>query len=198
MRCELCNLTHDGVYGSGRFCSKKCARAFSTHRDRKVISKKISRTLSGKFERRQIDVDRLKELLPHITSWRQLGSQLGLGGSGSYLAILKRSMHEAAIDVAEATKHFKRRRTVNEILSIRPDEPKGHLRDALIRLGRDYVCEECNQGPTWNGKKLVLQVDHKNGISHDHRAENLRFLCPNCHTQTDTYSWRNVKTKREL
>ncbi|QZE11799.1 hypothetical protein SEA_FRANCOB_241 [Streptomyces phage Francob] len=53
-----------------------------------------------------------------------------------------------------------------------------------------YVCE-CGQGPEWNGKPLVLQLDHINGDAYDNRLENLRFLCPNCHTQTDTFCGRN-------
>lgn len=40
-------------------------------------------------------------------------------------------------------------------------------------------------------------MDHINGILADHRLENLRLLCPNCHTQTDTFAGRNVKTPRK-
>jgi 5-methylcytosine-specific restriction endonuclease McrA len=43
---------------------------------------------------------------------------------------------------------------------------------------------------------MVLHVDHVDGNSDNHVPSNLRFLCPNCHSQTDTYSWRNVKRKQ--
>lgn len=53
-----------------------------------------------------------------------------------------------------------------------------------------YKCAIC--GTTeWNGKTLSLELDHINGINNDNRLENLRFLCPNCHSQTTTYGSRN-------
>ncbi len=52
----------------------------------------------------------------------------------------------------------------------------------------EIKCSECHIGEWWNGKMLVLQLDHKNGISHDNEYDNLRLLCPNCHSQTHTYS----------
>ena len=49
-------------------------------------------------------------------------------------------------------------------------------------------CTECGQGPVWNNKPLVLHLDHIDGNSDNNFPENLRLLCPNCHTQTETYS----------
>ena len=54
-----------------------------------------------------------------------------------------------------------------------------------------YECSECNIGRIWRGKKLSLHLDHINGDGWDHRLENLRFLCPNCHSQTETYCGKN-------
>lgn len=45
----------------------------------------------------------------------------------------------------------------------------------------------------WNGKLITLDLDHANGDNTDNRLENLRFLCPNCHSQTETYKGRNVR-----
>ena len=53
-----------------------------------------------------------------------------------------------------------------------------------------YKCAIC--GCTeWQGRTLSLELDHINGINNDNRLENLRFLCPNCHSQTSTYGSRN-------
>ena len=66
------------------------------------------------------------------------------------------------------------------------------LRDNLI----PYSCEECNLENTWNNKELSLHLDHINGIYNDHRLANLRFLCPNCHSQTASYAGRNKPYKK--
>lgn len=56
-----------------------------------------------------------------------------------------------------------------------------------------YKCAIC--GCTeWQGKTLSLELDHINGVNNDNRLENLRFLCPNCHSQTSTYGSRNQQT----
>ena len=45
----------------------------------------------------------------------------------------------------------------------------------------------------WNGKPLVLILDHINGNAEDNRYENLRFVCPNCNSQLPTFTGRNKK-----
>jgi len=67
------------------------------------------------------------------------------------------------------------------------------IEDSLI----PYECGECSNLGEHNGKKLSLQLDHINGTHTDHRIENLRFLCPNCHSQTDTYAGKGSKGKRK-
>jgi hypothetical protein len=54
-------------------------------------------------------------------------------------------------------------------------------------------CQECGNIGSWNGKELKLQLDHINGSSNDNRLENLRILCPNCHTQTETFGSKRLK-----
>ncbi|MFZ0031646.1 MAG: HNH endonuclease signature motif containing protein [Candidatus Cybelea sp.] len=63
----------------------------------------------------------------------------------------------------------------------------------LIREGvLERRCTECGISE-WRNKPLVIQIDHINGIKNDWHLENLRMLCPNCHSQTETFGGRNVK-----
>jgi Zn finger protein HypA/HybF involved in hydrogenase expression len=61
------------------------------------------------------------------------------------------------------------------------------IKDNLI----EYKCSECDLSNMWNNKLLSLHLDHINGIRNDNRIENLRFVCPNCHSQTETYCNKN-------
>jgi hypothetical protein len=60
----------------------------------------------------------------------------------------------------------------------------------LLAMGWQYECALCGLGNQWCERPLVLHVDHINGINNDNRLINLRFLCPNCHSQTPTYCRR--------
>lgn len=54
----------------------------------------------------------------------------------------------------------------------------------------EYKCAICGQEPMWNELDLKLQLDHIDGDNKNNELSNLRWLCPNCHSQTDTYCGR--------
>lgn len=59
----------------------------------------------------------------------------------------------------------------------------------------EYKCSQCGIGNNWQGNLLTLQLDHINGVSDDNTLSNLRLLCPNCHSQTDTFAGRSLRKK---
>jgi hypothetical protein len=86
-----------------------------------------------------------------------------------------------------------RKRLPEELLVLRDPSrpPVGALTLRSALLGRRHLCEVCGLENEWRGQPLVLQIDHFNGCHFDNRPENLRFLCPNCHSQTASFGRRN-------
>lgn len=60
----------------------------------------------------------------------------------------------------------------------------------------EYICLGCENNGIWNNKVMNLQLDHINGVRNDNRLNNLRFLCPNCHSQTETFCTKNLNSKK--
>jgi hypothetical protein len=72
-----------------------------------------------------------------------------------------------------------------------PQYPTVKLKNRLLKDGFvENKCSECGV-EEWNGKPLNIQLDHIDGDSHNHKFDNLRMLCPNCHSQTSTFCGRN-------
>lgn len=143
--------------------------------------------------------EEFREFIKQHHSWCGCARDLGMstsGGNASYQ--LKKRCNELNCD----TSHFNgqydaqqasQKYTLEEIMvenSTYTNTTK--FKERLIRENIiPYECALCGLKDEWNGKKLVLQLDHVNGKHNDHRKENLRFLCPNCHSQTQTFSGKN-------
>jgi len=70
---------------------------------------------------------------------------------------------------------YNRRQGIREVTT--------RLRRALLDKGVKHQCVDCGIVDQWNGKAIKLEIDHINRNPVDNRLENLRFLCPNCHSQ---------------
>lgn len=122
---------------------------------------------------------------------------MGLGTrGGSSTDILKRRIAELNC----STEHFGKqlqsvsaKYSLEEILVENSSYANiSRLKQRLVNEGKmEYKCQKCGISE-WLGNPLTLQLDHINGVNNDHRLTNLRFLCPNCHSQTDTYAGKNI------
>lgn len=140
---------------------------------------------------------------------RFFGISTRSGGSHSHI---KKRIRQCDID----TSHFigirknsgpnhkggPRRKSPKEILIKR--DPLSHkekvkcLRRALIEVGVLHLCGKCGLGSEWNDEPLTLQIDHIDGDTSNNERNNLRFLCPNCHSQTKTYSAIKSRSRRKM
>ncbi len=131
------------------------------------------------------------------TSMAQVMRQLGMKLTGGSQAHLTRRVRALELD----TSHFlgagwskgqpaRNRLTTTEILVILPQgsrRPKTHqLKRAMLDSGLTYCCSECKL-EEWMGQPINLDIDHIDGDWLNNLLENLRFRCPNCHRQTDTF-----------
>lgn len=84
--------------------------------------------------------------------------------------------------------------SINDIIvkGRHPQYQSNKLRIRLIREGiKAHQCEICRL-TDWLEKPIPLELDHIDGDRTNHLLENLRLLCPNCHTFTPTFRGKNA------
>lgn len=149
--------------------------------------------------RRKYTPELLTDAAARSTSVAGVLRHLGLNQAGGTHAHISRTIKAFGIDTSHFVRHrngsHRRRLTAAEILVRIPrgsKRAKPHLlRRALSEIGRPYVCACCGNTGTWQGKPLNLDIDHIDGDYHNNEPDNLRYLCPNCHSQTDNFAGRS-------
>lgn len=145
----------------------------------------------------------LEDAVAKNTSMAGVLRYLGLKPSGGMQHHLSKRIEEFGIDKSHFLgqgwlrgKTSNTRLSPEKILVVMPSgsprQKNNMLRRALIESGVEYRCATCKISE-WMGKDITLDVDHINGDWCDNRKENLRFLCPNCHRQTDNFAGKANK-----
>lgn len=162
----------------------ECAKRFGfTHTGWiKAIRRGVLRVAPARFadRRRRYDWAEVQAYYDAGFSYRQCSARFGFCAQAWSKAVRRGEM-----------KPRSNVKSVDEVLRSRSS--RWCKKAKLLREGRLFHrCEDCGISE-WRGKRLVIQIDHINGVKNDWRLENLRMLCPNCHSQTTTFSGRNVK-----
>jgi hypothetical protein len=151
-----------------------------------------------RYGRGLLDREELTAAVAASTSKAEVLRTLGLPGDTTARTQLSGSLEAYGIDTSHFTGQRHRlgtaartRKSAAQILVRRPAAtgrtPTRLLRRALDELGVPRVCSGCGTGESWQGRRLVLEIDHMSGDRLDNRQENLRYLCPNCHSTTPTW-----------
>lgn len=120
-----------------------------------------------------------------VNSIAGLLSALSLRPAGGNYANIKRKLQKLHIDTSHwGGKGWSKDKQLKDWSKYTKAK---HCKKHLIKE-RGYICDEC-QITDWRGKPLVLEIDHIDGDRTNNSLNNLRLLCPNCHSQTPT--WKN-------
>lgn len=156
-----------------------------------------------------ISKDKLEDALNKSNTWRELYSELGLYDKhGKLTRYLRERFDYLGIDYSRLdnplNKYIYRKNARNkytkmldsEIFVYGNEHSPSTIRRRYLDCGySEYKCSICGLEPFWNGKPLVLTLDHIDGDTNNNTIENLRWICPNCDRQLPTYAGRN-KPKR--
>jgi hypothetical protein len=166
MICENCGNLHDGLYGTGRFCNEKCARAFSTKIKRKEINAKVSQTLKDGFESGRLHNYGVSGNSHHTFT----RDEMAKGGLTKKKKVFERWLNEGVGCITTSVYQY-------------------------IVDRQNGKCAKCPTKQFWNGLPLSFQVHHKDGNKHNNHKENVELLCPNCHTQTESWGYKKAYRK---
>ena len=152
----------------------------------------ISSDMDSKSKIYSISDECFKDLFNTSNSFNEILKKLNMSHGRTSQKLIKQRCDELKLDTSKFSKNGggKITRMSNEEIFVKNSTYKSssHL-SARIRRERliKYQCAICGNAGMWENKPLTLQIDHINGDPSDNRINNLRFLCPNCHTQTETY-----------
>ena len=151
-----------------------------------------------------ISKDELQELFDSSRSIADIISKMGTDNSNKwYRQILKDRIMLDNISLIKMKENYinfhktlHKKYSNNEIFIENSKYSRAGIKRRIIENNLiEYICSECGIIDEYNNNLITLDLDHINGIRDDNRLENLRFLCPNCHSQQNTSNGKNrIKT----
>ena len=163
-----------------------------------IINKKLARSTKIYYlcSMKRYTEEQLRDSVVNNNSIVQVIRDLGYKVSGGNVwRRIKKEIEDLKLDTTHFDKGVskKSRYELDSILVSNSNYRNvGQLKLRLVSNNLlEYKCQICDNIGLWLDQPITLQLDHINGVRDDNRIENLRFLCPNCHSQTETFAGRN-------
>lgn len=159
-------------------------------------SNPIRNTKNKNVDIKKYAKDELIKIINNSNSYREFLYNIGYSSSGNAYRVTQKYLDSIKIDYTNLVKNrwSSKERSIEDVLVEGVNFCNKSLKTKILKYKvLDYKCVECGNEGEWMGKPITLQLDHINGVHNDNRIENLRFMCPNCHSQTDTHGGKNNK-----
>lgn len=164
----------------------------------KLDSSKLFNDLPGLIW--QLQNEEFIKIIEESNSFSEALRKIGLKVTGGNVNTLKDRIINDGLDIDHIVlnnlKSRNRTRLPLEEVLVKnsPVTSTKSLKERLLKEGiLKNECVKCGTGPEWQGKPLTLELDHIDGDNRNNEKENLRILCPNCHSQTVTFGGKNIK-----
>ena len=202
------------IIGESSSISEVCTKlnfknnGYSFKKIKKIINdEKINVSHFKRNSHRKYDIDLLKQAVIQSTTYSEICRFFNIKETGGNIKTIKNRLIENNIDISHFNGKgwnkgkrqvvtFKERNLSEVLIENSTCVNTHHLKNRLIKSGLlENKCsnDRCSVTNMWNGEKISLHLDHINGNRSDCRIKNLRLLCPNCHSQTETYAGKKNK-----
>lgn len=146
----------------------------------------------------QLSDDEIAKIVSESFSYAECLQKMGYT---AHSGPVHKKFKEKIANLQLSTSHFQHttpvKRTRENVFIENSTCEQGTLRRWFLKENVPYKCSICGQEPFWNGKEMIMILDHINGRNHDNRLTNLRWVCPNCNVQLPTNGSKNKKLQQD-
>lgn len=138
--------------------------------------------------------EQLQDIVDKSSSIREVVNKLGYNcNTGSNNHTVRKRLEYYNISTGHFSYKKPQERTAENIFCKNSTASQATLRRWYKRIFEPEKCAICGQSVLWNFKPLTMVLDHINGDKHDNEFSNLRWICPNCDSQLETFAGRNTR-----